>query len=182
MKHFEVCSCYGLLKRRKESIFTGTNNFVSDTITNSRLNEYFGFVQSEVDSLLKDADLTTQAESIKKWYDGYPEPLMFTARGCNELFAELQRNPKAKAYQLLKTPAIMPSSLIDYAGSTITQINSETLMAGGCIVHRVDENLTYDYPHPQKTILEYAVPDRYLTKARVKKIIRVSCLMAWLPL
>ncbi len=61
----------GCLKIAKESIFTGTNNFVSDTITNSRLNEYFGFVQSEVDLLLKDADLTTQAESIKKWYDGY---------------------------------------------------------------------------------------------------------------
>ena len=38
----------GCLKIAKESIFTGTNNFVSDTITNSRLNEYFGFVQSEV--------------------------------------------------------------------------------------------------------------------------------------
>ena len=61
----------GCLKIAKESIFTGTNNFVSDTITNSRLNEYFGFVQSEIDQLLKDADLTEQAENIKKWYDGY---------------------------------------------------------------------------------------------------------------
>ena len=61
----------GCLKIAKESIFTGTNNFVSDTITNSRLNEYFGFVQSEVDQLLKDADLKGQAENIKKWYDGY---------------------------------------------------------------------------------------------------------------
>ena len=61
----------GCLKIAKESIFTGTNNFVSDTITNSRLSEYFGFVQSEVDQLLKDADLTEQAENIKKWYDGY---------------------------------------------------------------------------------------------------------------
>ena len=41
-----ITSC---LKIAKESIFTGTNNFVSDTITASRLNEYFGFVQSEVD-------------------------------------------------------------------------------------------------------------------------------------
>ena len=31
----------GCLKIAKESIFTGTNNFVSDTITDSRLNEYF---------------------------------------------------------------------------------------------------------------------------------------------
>ena len=72
----------GCLKIAKESIFTGTNNFVSDTITNSRLNEYFGFVQSEVDLLLKDADLTTQAENIKNgMMDTISEPLMFTARG-----------------------------------------------------------------------------------------------------
>ena len=61
----------GCLKIAKESIFTGTNKFVSDTITNSRLNEYFGFVQSEVDQLLNDAGLTEQADNIRKWYDGY---------------------------------------------------------------------------------------------------------------
>ena len=46
----------GCLKIAKESIFTGTNNFVSDTITNSRLNEYFGFVQREMNQILKDAE------------------------------------------------------------------------------------------------------------------------------
>ena len=54
-----------LLSAAKESIFTGTNNFVSDTITNFRLNEYFGFVQRGVDQLLKDADLMKWADSRK---------------------------------------------------------------------------------------------------------------------
>ena len=31
----------GCLRVSKESIFTGTNNFVSDNITDSRFNEYF---------------------------------------------------------------------------------------------------------------------------------------------
>ena len=44
----------GCLRIAKESIFTGTNNFVPDTITFSRLNEYFGFTQAEVDQLLQD--------------------------------------------------------------------------------------------------------------------------------
>ncbi len=61
----------GCLKIAKESIFTGTKNFVSDTITDSRLNEYFGFVQSEVDQMLQDADAIEYASDIKKWYDGY---------------------------------------------------------------------------------------------------------------
>ena len=46
----------GCLRIAKESIFTGTNNFVSDTISSSHLNEYFGFTQADVDQILKDAD------------------------------------------------------------------------------------------------------------------------------
>ena len=58
----------GCLKIAKESIFTGTNNFVSDTITDSRLNEYFGFVQDEVDRILEDAGAEEHSESVKKWF------------------------------------------------------------------------------------------------------------------
>ena len=61
----------GCLKIAKESIFTGTNNFVSNTITSSRLNEYYGFAQSEVDRILEDADINGKEEIMKKWYDGY---------------------------------------------------------------------------------------------------------------
>lgn len=42
----------GCLQIAKESIFTGTNNFVSDTISDTQLNEYFGFTQDEVNHLL----------------------------------------------------------------------------------------------------------------------------------
>ena len=61
----------GCLRIAKESIFTGTNNFVSDTISSSHLNEYFGFTQTDVDRLLKDADCQEHAADIKNWYDGY---------------------------------------------------------------------------------------------------------------
>ncbi len=59
--HFAVVT--GCLKVAKESIFTGTNNFVSDTITDSKLNEYFGFTQEDVDTLLSAADATTHSET-----------------------------------------------------------------------------------------------------------------------
>lgn len=61
----------GCLRIAKESTFTGTNNFVSDTITDTRLNEYFGFTQKDVDHLLDAANLTAHAEEIKLWYNGY---------------------------------------------------------------------------------------------------------------
>ena len=61
----------GCLRIAKESIFTGTNNFVSDTITSSGLNEFFGFTQKEVNGMLADVDAEGKADEVKKWYDGY---------------------------------------------------------------------------------------------------------------
>ena len=55
--YLQLAVVTGCLKIAKESIFTGTNNFVSNTITSSHLNEYYGFVQSEVDKILEDAGI-----------------------------------------------------------------------------------------------------------------------------
>lgn len=140
----------GCLKIAKESIFTGTNNFVSDTITDTRLNEYFGFVQSEVDQILKDADFTDKADLVKKWYDGYrfgdfdvycPWDVMCYLR-------DLVYKPEAKpaSYWRNTSDNSIIRSFIDYAGSSITN-KLETLMDGGYIIQKIDENLTYDYLH-----------------------------------
>lgn len=168
--HFAVVT--GCLKIAKESIFTGINNFVSDTITNSSLNEYFGFVQSELDELLKDADMTEQAENMKKWYDGYHfgDFDVYCPWDVMNYMLELQRNPKAKPISYWKNTSdnAIIRSVIDYAGSTITK-KLETLMAGGCIVQRVDENLSYDDLHSSEDNLWSTLYlTGYLTRAREK--------------
>lgn len=72
----------GCLKVAKESIFTGTNNFVSDSILSFGFSEYFGFTQKETEKLLLDADAAEYAPAVRKWYDGYHFGIMiFTARG-----------------------------------------------------------------------------------------------------
>ena len=61
----------GCLRIAKESIFTGTNNFITDTISDNRLDEFFGFTQEEVDRILADTQNTSHSQEIKNWYDGY---------------------------------------------------------------------------------------------------------------
>lgn len=140
----------GCLKIAKESIFTGTNNFVSDTITASRLNEYFGFTQMDVKQLLKDADALNHADAIKVWYDGYHfgDFDVYCPWDVMNYLQDLQRNPVSKPASYWKNTSDneIIRSFIDYAGSTITG-KMETLMAGGYITQRVEENLTYDYLH-----------------------------------
>ena len=43
----------GCLRISKESIFTGTNNFVADTIADERFSKFFGFTDEEVRILLE---------------------------------------------------------------------------------------------------------------------------------
>ena len=160
----------GCLKIAKESIFTGTNNFVSDTITDSRLNEYFGFVQSEVDQISADAETEDQAENIRKWYDGYHfgDFDVYCPWDVMNYLLELQHNPQAKPVSYWKNTSdnAIIRSFIDHSGSSITK-KLENLMAGETIVQRVDENLTYDYLHSSEDNLwSMLYLTGYLTKAR----------------
>ena len=61
----------GCLRISKESIFTGTNNFVADTIADERFSKFFGFTDEEVQRLLKNTGNLEYLNRIKKWYDGY---------------------------------------------------------------------------------------------------------------
>lgn len=140
----------GCLKIAKESIFTGTNNLVSDTIGTSGLNEYFGFTQKDVDRLLEDAGANGQAENIKVWYDGYRfgNFEVYCPWDVMNYLRDFQQNPEARPVSYWKNTSdnAIIRSFIDYAGGAITK-KLETLLSGGYILQHIDENLTYDYLH-----------------------------------
>lgn len=140
----------GCLRIAKESIFTGMNNFVSDTIVSSRLNEYFGFTQKEVNKILSDVDAITYADIIKEWYDGYHfgNYDIYCPWDVMNYILDLQYNPKAEPQSYWKNTSdnAIIRSFIDYSGSNITR-KLEVLMSGGHIFQHIDEYLTYDYLH-----------------------------------
>lgn len=160
----------GCLRISKESIFTGTNNFVLDTITDARLDEYFGFTQKDVDKILSDAGVTEYAGQVKEWYDGYHfgECDVYCPWDVMNYFQELQHNPDAKPASYWKNTSdnAIIRSFIDYAGSNITK-KLETLLAGGCIMQHIDENLTYDYLHSsEENLWSILYLTGYLTRVR----------------
>ena len=160
----------GCLRIAKESIFTGTNNFVSDTISSSHLNEYFGFTQTDVDRLLKDADCQEHAADIKNWYDGYHfgDLDVYCPWDVMNYLRDLQRNPKAKPASYWKNTSdnSIIRSFIDYAGRSISR-KLETLLSGGYILQRIEENLTYDYLHSsEENLWSILYLTGYLTQVR----------------
>lgn len=164
----------GCLKIAKESIFSGTNNFVSDTITDSRLNEYFGFTQEDMAYILRDLDVQEYADKIKNWYDGYHfgDFDVYCPWDVMNYLHDLQRNPQAEPCGYWKNTSdnAIIRSFIDHAGSTITK-KLETLLAGGYIVQRIDEDLTYDYLHSSEDNLwSVLYLTGYLTRVREEEL------------
>ena len=160
----------GCLRIAKESIFTGTNNFVSDTISSSHLNEYFGFTQADVDQILKDADCLEYAADIKNWYDGYHfgDLDVYCPWDVMNYLRDLQRNPTAKPASYWKNTSdnSIIRSFIDYSGRSISR-KLETLLSGGYIIQKIEENLTYDYLHSsEENLWSILYLTGYLTQAR----------------
>ena len=160
----------GCLRIAKESIFTGTNNFVSDTISSSHLNEYFGFTQADVDQILEDANCQEHAADIKNWYDGYHfgDLDVYCPWDVMNYLRDLQRNPKAKPASYWKNTSdnSIIRSFIDYAGRSISR-KLETLLSGGYIVQKIEENLTYDYLHSsEENLWSILYLTGYLTQVR----------------
>ena len=164
----------GCLRIAKESIFTGTNNFVSDTISSSHLNEYFGFTQEEVDQILSDADQTDHAEDVKAWYDGYHfgELDVYCPWDVMNYLRDLRKNPKIKpaSYWRNTSDNAIIRSFIDYAGENIHE-KMETLLAGGYIIQKIREDLTYDYLHSsEENLWSILYSTGYLTQVRGEEL------------
>ena len=140
----------GCLRIAKESIFTGTNNFITDTISDNRLDEFFGFTQEEVDRILADTQNTSHSQEIKNWYDGYrfgsidvysPWDVM---NHINALCLDPQAMPRSY-WRNTSDNAIIRSFIDQAENDTIKQF--ENLLSGDKISQKIEEDLTYDYLH-----------------------------------
>lgn len=69
--HLEKAILTGILRVSKESLFSGLNNLKTYSLLDARYGEYFGFTDSEVVALLKEAELFEEMQKTREWYNGY---------------------------------------------------------------------------------------------------------------
>lgn len=142
----------------------------TDTISDNRYNEYFGFTDEETEELLKNAGLEDRLELVRQWYDGYHF-------GDMDIYCPwdvLNYVDKAISQGLRK-----PENFWEHtSGNTIirqflmrTEFDVtekfETLLAGGYIKEEISENLTYDsLTSSEDNLWSLLYMTGYLTKAR----------------
>lgn len=136
----------GCLRIAKESIFTGLNNLKVFSVSNTQMDEYFGFTDNEVKEMLKFYGLEDKYASVKEWYDGY-------CFGDSDIYCpwdvinyvdllNSDSDASPKAYWLNTSGNDIIRKFLQVAG-TGTRREIERLIEGDSIQKRINEELTY---------------------------------------
>ena len=165
----------GCLRITKESIFTGVNNFTTDTISDRRYDEYFGFTQAEVEQLLKDAELEKQFELVQQWYDGYHFGDMDIYCPWDVLNyvnkAMIQGTVQPENFWENTSGNTIIRQFLERTEYDITE-KFEILLDGGYIKEEISETLTYDVVYSsEKNFWSLLYMTGYLTKVEPKKLL-----------
>ena len=138
----------GCLRVSKESIFTGLNNLMVHSISDTSFDEYFGFTDAEVGKMLADYGLESHHAEARAWYDGYRfggQDVYCPWDVINHCYAlRASENAKPKAYWMNTSGNDMVRRLISKGTDGTTQVEIERLIAGETITKTLNENLTHN--------------------------------------
>lgn len=70
-KHLSYGFMTGILRVAKESIFSGLNNLVINSVLDDKYSQYFGFTPDEVKEMIEYYHAEDKYDEICEWYDGY---------------------------------------------------------------------------------------------------------------
>ena len=93
-EYLQLAVLTGIFQIAKESMFSNLNNVVVNNILSKKSDERYGFTESEVRSILEEAEHPERFDDVKDWYDGYrfgnaevycPYSIVnYVLRGCEE--------------------------------------------------------------------------------------------------
>ena len=136
----------GCLRISKESIFTGMNNLDIYPVTDQRLSEYYGFTQSEVESLAKYYNLEDKLDEMKKWYDGYlfGKTEIYNSWSIVKYIASAigGNDYSCQAYWINTSSNSIIRQLIEKSDENTRQ-KIESLVAGGSVKAVINQNSVY---------------------------------------
>jgi hypothetical protein len=145
--HLQFAVITGCLRVSKESIFTGLNNLVMASVLNNAYSAYFGFTQDEVNAMLDYYGLNAKKQIVREWYNGYlfGNTEVYNPWSCLNFVMSWVDNIND-----IPKPYWVNTSGNDIIRDMLGNMNFkakaglETLMAGGTISVKVNENVTYN--------------------------------------
>ncbi len=165
----------GCLRISKESIFTGLNNLAVNSILSNKYSESFGFVQSEVDELMRYYNIEEKSQLMKKWYDGY---LFGKSKVYNPWSVLNQVKEWSEDKDISAIPWWTNTSSNNIIRTLVSQADNETkdiienLIHGGSVETVLKETVTYgDLTENNENIWSFLFFTGYL---KIKEIVKTG--------
>ena len=138
-KHLSYGFLTGILRVAKETIFSGLNNLVINSVLDNKYSEYFGFTASEVQQMAAYYGVADKYAELCAWYDGYRfgrteifnpwsvinyfnsgcEPRAFwQTTGSNDIIGEIIGVADAEIYERL-TSLVNGKSFVTYIDTSV---------------------------------------------------------------
>lgn len=137
----------GCMRISKESIFTGLNNLNVRSVTDLRYDEYFGFTDSEVRTLLDYYGFSDKYDAVREWYDGYQfgNTDVYCPWDVMNYCDALQDDPDAEPenYWINTSSNDAVKRFIAECDNGTTKREIERLIAGETIEKELFQELTY---------------------------------------
>lgn len=164
----------GCLRISKESIFTVLNNLKIMSVTSTSYAGHFGFTQKEIDSMLDYYSLSSNRDTLQKWYDGY-------------LFGEQEVYNPWSVVNYIESCTVKPDAiplpywsntssnnivhhLVERADFSAKQ-EVESLIEGSSILKPIHEDITYeDIESSQDNLWNFLFFTGYLKKIKEKQV------------
>lgn len=194
-KHLAFGFLTGILRVAKESIFSGLNNLVINSVLDHKYSEYFGFTTEEVQEMAEYYGAQDKMDEICEWYDGYRfgktdifnpwsvinyfsndcEPRAFwLSTGSNDIISEIIQEADEEIYQKL-TSLVNGESFTTYIDTSViypqirknpSSIYSFLLVAGYLKVMKASVSISGDF------IGTVALPNKEISLVYRKEILQ----------
>lgn len=194
-RHLSYGFLTGILRVAKESIFSGLNNLVINSILDDKYSQYFGFTTDEVRQMAAYYHVPDKYDEICQWYDGYRfgqtdifnpwsvinyfsnncKPKAFwQATGSNEIIGELLAHASEDVYERLHS-LMQGGSFLTYVDTGViypqilndpSSVYSFLLVAGYLKAIKSDASFSSDY------MCEVALPNKEIAFVYNKEILQ----------
>lgn len=194
-RHLSYGFLTGILRVAKESIFSGLNNLVINSVLDYRYSQYFGFTPEEVREIARYYRAEEKYDELCDWYDGYlfgtseifnpwsvinyfrnhcQPKAYWQSTGSNDIIGEVLKNADTDIYDHLNL-LLQGKSFLTYIDTGViypqirnnpSSVYSFLLVAGYLKVIKTDLSFGGDY------MCEVALPNKEISFVYNKEILQ----------
>lgn len=194
-KHLSYGFLTGILRVAKESIFSGLNNLMINSVLDNKYSSYFGFTSDEIKEMTKYYGVCDKYEELCQWYNGYrfgktdifnpwsvinyfsnecEARAFWQSTGSNDIIGEIIANADREIYERLIS-LVNGETFVTYIDTNViypqiknnpSTIYSFLLVAGYLKVLKTSPSFHGDF------LCEVALPNREISLVYHKEILQ----------